>query len=340
MKPRAIVDEDVAYVAEYLQQAGLKHIGSGIVRDAINARASENAYHPVRDYLDRLQWDGHRASMSGWPPGSAPSIPTTRLRSARMFLIAMVARIFEPGCKADYMLVLEGPQGTLKSSACAVLGGEWFSDALPDIGSGKDVQQHLRGKWLIEVGEMHAMGRAETTLLNRSSRRQVERYRPSYGHYEVIEPRQCLFIGTTNRETYLRDESGGRRFWPVKTGTIDLEGLAAGSRSAVRRGAGSLPDGQTGGPIAPSSTSISSRNRKPGSRPTPGRKPSPSTLHPNQGEDWRGGGRRPVLRQGQARHRRSAKDHGDYGTAGMAPITERYEPATGTGLDESHDEMT
>lgn len=256
--PREMRDTDVLAIQEEIQITGLRRIAKMTIQDAASLRADQDRFHPVRDYLDGLVWDG-TPRVDAWltfylgaEPNSDLSDDEQRRKSkyiskiGRLFLIALVARIYRPGCKADYMLILEGPQGALKSSACRVLAGEWFSDNLPDLSRGDAVRlsMHLRGKWLIEIGEMASFNAAEAHTLKEFLTQTDEKYTPKYGHKDVKEPRQCLFIGSTNDGTYLRDATGARRFWPVKVGTIDLDGLTADRNQLLAEAVKLFRDGE------------------------------------------------------------------------------------------------
>lgn len=221
---RPVDDSDVTLFQVALQRAGFLALSKDTTHQAVDQVCRENAYHPVCQYLAALKWDGKRR-LDTWMAvylGAEQTAYTTGI--GRMFPISMVARVMSPGVKADCMPVLEGKQGSRKSTACRILAGEWFSDSLPDL-SHKDASQHLRGRWLIEVAEMSAMSRTDMNTLKSFMTRTEERYRPPHARKEVIEPRQCVFIGTTNQDRYLRDETGARRFWPVKVGTIDTDAL-------------------------------------------------------------------------------------------------------------------
>jgi len=221
---RYLTPEIVLWATEWLPERGMS-VTPKTVSQAIESVARVNTYHPVRDWLEGLpDWDGE-ARLPGLL-ATYFGAEDTALHDAyaERTLFAAVARIMEPGCKVDTVLVLEGPQGVGKSTALRTLFGSWHTDDLPEFGS-RDAAVLSSGAWCIELSELAAIGRTELEKMKSFITRRVDRYRALYTDISREVPRQCTYIGTTNSGQYLRDETGARRFWPVQVGKIDLEAL-------------------------------------------------------------------------------------------------------------------
>lgn len=212
-------DADDAQLISYVDS----HYGTFSQRNyqiAVTKVADDRSYHPIREYLAALpEWDG------------VPRVDTLLIdylgaednsyvrAVTRKTLCAAVRRVQEPGVKFDTMLVLNGPQGIGKSTLISRLAGEWFSDSL-NLSDTKDktAAEKLQGYWILEIGELAGLRKAEVETLRSFLSRQNDIYRAAFGRRATPHPRQCIFFGTTNAESgYLRDTTGNRRFWPVKT---------------------------------------------------------------------------------------------------------------------------
>lgn len=213
--PRAWTDADDSALRNYLELTyGLA--SKDKIFDAVNNVAQANAFHPVREYLDSCTWDGvPRVETLLVDYLGAEDGPYTRAVT-RKTLAAAVARIYAPGCKFDYMLTLRGRQGIGKSALIAKLGGPWFSDTFTTM-QGKEAYEQVLGTWIVEVGELAGMRKAEAEIIKQYISKQKDRFRPAYGRRLQEFPRQCIFIGTTNEAQFLRDTTGNRRFWVVDT---------------------------------------------------------------------------------------------------------------------------
>jgi putative DNA primase/helicase len=188
--------------------------------------ADKHKFHPPRDWLERLPaWDG-QDRLRFYLTDCLDCLNTPYIQKVGTYLmLGIVARVFKPGCQMQHMPVLEGPQGSGKSSFWRVLGGEWYQETPFRIGD-KDAYMQISGALVYEISEMDSYNKAESTAVKAFITQQNDRYREPYGRRPVDRPRQCVFVGTTNHGEYLKDMTGNRRFWPVHANTVDLAYLA------------------------------------------------------------------------------------------------------------------
>jgi predicted P-loop ATPase len=201
-------------------------VGSQTVGEVVAELADRNRVHPVRDYLNGLVWDGSER-LDQWLVTYLGASNTPYVRAiGRKWLISLVARAMQPGCKADCALVLEGPQGILKSSALAALCHDdaWFLEDLRDIHN-KDCLMQFGEKWLVEIAELQSFKGAENARLKAFISTRVDNYRPPYARVGQDFPRSVVFAGTVNEAEYLKDNTGARRFWCFECGTLDVKKL-------------------------------------------------------------------------------------------------------------------
>jgi putative DNA primase/helicase len=218
-------DADDVLLQLYMQRhVGLTRIGLQTCHDAAVVAAFHDTRNECKDWLKSLAWDGVRRLSYLMSEGlGAPENAYTDA-VGRCWVMSMVARVFRPGCKVDTVPVLEGTQGAGKSTALRILGGKWFTECHENV-THKDFYEVLKGHMLVEIAEMHSFTRAEVERIKGIISCQMDRYRKSYGRNTENHPRQTVLACTTNRDDWQRDETGARRFWPVRCGNVNHDWL-------------------------------------------------------------------------------------------------------------------
>lgn len=219
-------DADDSRSSSWMQRKHRCIASSPQIYEAIHMVARRRSYHPVRDYLEGLQWDG-KSRLRSWLIDYAGVQRTPYSESVGWwFLLSAVARIFHPGCQADHVLILEGLQGIGKSSLVKILvrNRDWYTDHLGDV-TKNDAPMMLRGRWMIEIPELNSFLKATDNEMKEFITRQEEKFRRPYGRNVEMFKRQCVMVGTVNHGGYFRDITGNRRYWPVYCEWIDFKKL-------------------------------------------------------------------------------------------------------------------
>lgn len=188
--------------------------GKEKIADALTAVLTRRSYHPIRDYLSGLTWDGvPRLDRIIIDYMGAEDSELNRAMSRKHF-VAAVARVFNPGCKYDYCLIMSGAEGIGKSTLLRVMGGKWFNDSITTL-EGKEGMEQLRRAWVVELGELSSIKRSDVEQVKAHLSKQVDIYRAAYARRVLEHPRQCVFCGTTNEALFLKGDTGNRRFWVI-----------------------------------------------------------------------------------------------------------------------------
>lgn len=206
-------DGDDASLRNYLYFVyGIK--GAGIIADAWSEVSVRHAFHPIKEYLDNLKWDGtERIETIMIDYLGADDNECVRAFTKKI-LVAAVTRIYRPGAKFDYCVVLVGPQGVGKSYIIRLLGKEWHSDSLITV-KGKEAYEQLQGAWILEMAELTATKKADVEAVKHFISKAEDTFRVAYGRHNETFKRQCVFFGTTNDYDFLNDPTGNRRFLPI-----------------------------------------------------------------------------------------------------------------------------
>jgi putative DNA primase/helicase len=222
---RALLEADELELTMWLQRGWSTRFSEGVAIKALRAACFARTYDALTDSVSGLAWDGV-PRVDTFAETYLAAEGTLHHRAAgRVLLLSMAARALKPGCKVDTMVILEGSQGTKKSTAAQILGGPFFAELHATVGTQASFEQ-VEGAWLMEVGELDAMGKAELSAAKKFMSSLSDRYRKAYARTVTDVPRRCVMIGTTNNSVYLRDETGGRRWLPVACrGEVDAAGL-------------------------------------------------------------------------------------------------------------------
>jgi predicted P-loop ATPase len=211
--PEIVRNVDYSGIRNYIESI-YDIVGNLKIDDSLALEFERHSYHPIKNYLSGLKWDGVERvdTLLVEYFGALDNIYTRE--AIRKMLVGAVARIFNPGCKFDYVLTLVSEEGTGKSTFVKKLGKQWFSDTFLTV-TGKEAYEQIQGAWLIEIAELAGLRKAEIESVKHFITKQEDCFRPAYGRVSETYKRQCVFFGTTNDRSFLKEPSGNRRFLPI-----------------------------------------------------------------------------------------------------------------------------